>query len=53
MGERLIKFLVIVNDEVLARDMSLDTALTLAEGLFTKYYGDPDLKVTIAKEVTD
>ncbi len=49
----VIKFLVIVDGDVLARDMELDTALILASALFTKYYNEPDMKVTIAREVID
>lgn len=49
----VIKFSVVIDDEVLARDMELDTALILASALFTKYYNEPDMKVTIAREVTD
>lgn len=49
----VIKFSVIVADEVLASDMELDTALILASALFTKYYNEPDMKVTIVREVTD
>ena len=49
----VIKFSVIVADEVLARDMSLDTALILAEGLLTRFCKDTEIKVTIAREVTD
>lgn len=49
----VIKFSVIVDGDALARDMELDTALILASALFTKYYNEPDMKVTIAREVTD
>lgn len=53
MSVKKFQFSVIVADEVLARGMEIDTALTLAEGLFTKYYNEPDMKVTIAREVTE
>ena len=47
------KFSVIIDDEVLARDMSLDTALILAEGLLTRFCKDTEIKVTIGREGTD
>ena len=53
MNGKKIQFSVIVADEVLAKGMEIDTALTLVEGLFTKYYNEPDMKVTIAREVTE
>lgn len=48
-----IRFMVIVDGDVLARDMSLDTALILAEGLLTRFCRDPEIKVTIGREVAD
>ena len=53
MNGKKYQFSVIVADEVLAKGMEIDTALVLASALFTKYYNEPDMKVTIAREGTE
>ena len=44
---------VLVDGQVYARDMDLDTALVLVEGLFDKWYQEPNLAITIQRENQD
>lgn len=48
-----IRFMVIVDGDVLARGMELDTALILAEGLLTRFCRNSEIKVTIGREDQD
>lgn len=41
---------VLVDDQVYARDMELSTAMVLVEGLFDKWYQEPNLAITIQRE---
>lgn len=41
---------VLVDGQVYARDMELSTALILVEGLFDKWYSEPNLAITIQRE---
>jgi len=43
------KFNVLLNDAVVAQDMTLDTAMVLVKGLFNEYYREAKLKITIQK----
>lgn len=41
---------VIVDGQVYARDMELETALTLVEALFNKWYQESKLAITVQRE---
>ena len=43
------KFCVYLDSVKMAENMTLETALILAKGLFNEYYLEPNLKVTIQK----
>jgi len=38
-----------MNEELIAENMSLETAMILVKGIYEKYYLEPNLKVTIEK----
>ena len=44
-----VTYSVIVEKEVIARDMTLTNALTLAQALFDKWYNEKALAVTIQR----
>ena len=46
------KFCVYLDSVKMAENMTLETALILAQGLFNKYYLEPNLNVTIQKTNT-
>ena len=43
------KFNVLLEDSVVARNMTLEVALILVEGLYNKYYLEDNMKVSIQK----
>ena len=45
-------FDVYLGDVIAAKDMSLDVALILVEGMFNKYYLEDNLKITVQKART-
>lgn len=47
------KFNVMLEDSIIAKDMTLETALILVEGLFNKYYLEEKMKVSIQKVVNN
>lgn len=44
------EYKVVVDNKVYARDMDLQTALTLTEALFNKWHGETNLAITIERE---
>ena len=44
------EYKVLVDGKVYARDMDLDTALTLTKALFDKWYLEPHVAITIERE---
>ena len=42
---------VMIGSVIIAKEMSIGNAMILVEALFTKWYEEKDLKITIAKEV--
>ena len=47
------KFNVLLGDMIVARDMSLEVAMILVEGMFGKYYLENNLKISIQKVQDD
>ena len=43
------KFNIFVGDVIAGKDMTLEVAIVLVEGLFNKYYLEDGLKITIQK----
>lgn len=50
MNDYEFKYWVALNDEKLARDMSLADATLFMKALFDKYYADPLIEITISRE---
>lgn len=47
------KYKVIVDNQIYARDMDLNTALTLTQALFDKWHSESNLAITIEREDRD
>ena len=43
------KYQVVMNDLIVAENMTLEIAMILQQGLFEKYFQEPDLKVGIQR----
>ena len=43
------KYSVLIGDNVIANDMSLQNAIIFIKGLFEEYYNDKNLSITIKK----
>lgn len=44
------RYKVLIDNEVIARDMDIRTATILVRTLFDEYYNDPTISVTIKRE---
>ena len=44
------KYIVKMDDRIIAKDMVLEDALVLVEGLFNKYFAEPGLAITIERQ---
>ncbi len=43
------KFCVYLDSVLAAENMTLETAMVLVQGLFNKYYLEPNMKITVQK----
>jgi len=46
-------YTVLIDKVVCGSGMAIDYAMLFAKALFTEYWNDPDISVTIKKEVRD
>lgn len=44
------KYMVLEGNTIMARDMTLETALMLVRGIAEKYWREPNLEITIRRE---
>ena len=44
------KYILLIDNEIVAERMSLETATILIKALFNEYYNDYNMKITIRKE---
>ena len=44
------KYIVKMNEQIIAKDMALEDTLVLVEGLFNKYFAEPGLAITIERQ---
>ena len=44
------RYSILVDDEVIAKDMLLSNAMIMAEALFQKWYSEADLTISIKRE---
>ena len=44
------RYMVLEGNTIMARDMTLETALMLVCGIAEKYWREPDLEITIRRE---
>lgn len=47
------EYMVMIEEEVVGKDLTLEAAMILAEGIFVKYHAEPGLRVTIERAAAE
>ena len=47
------EYMVMIEEEVVGKDLTLEAAMILVEGIFVKYHAEPGLRVTIERAAAE